>query len=360
MVVGFLGNLLFGTLVNPPTTSIVVARVEIPVGTILTREMLGVDDMRLNNQVAAVLVQEADLPLIVGGMNVETIHAFQPVHLSSIVADGNPAAAGRLSLTLTDPDVVAMVVAVNSQTAPQSIVAGDYIDLNFGVGSATFLAGTLPTAPTPQPFQPLPPRPVVSATGGLILTLPAPLEIQAPTPTEEPRISLPIAKTIVHTVRVLSVVYDEVPNPGYLGPDGTEPAIIQGAPIALVVAVPRDAQEIVHFALVNGSIHVALLSPRNDNEAEAGKRIPTLGMSWDDMVALFRLERDAALEDGLPEVLRGPGAAAVKATMDAVRALTEAPPLPTPTPGLDLSALATPAVEADAAATAAPTPSPSG
>ena len=319
MVVGFLGNLLFGTLINPPTTSIVVARVEIPVGTILTREMLGVDDMILNNQVAAVLVQEADLPMIVGGMNVEPIHAFQPVHLSSIVADGNPAATGRLSLTLTDPDVVAMVVPANSQTAPQSIVAGDYIDLNFSVGSATFLDGTLSTAPTP-------------------------------------RISLPIAKTIVHAARVLSVVYDDVPNPGYLGPDGTEPAIIQGAPIALVVAVPRDAEEIVHFALANGSIHVALLSPQNDNQAEAGKRLPTLGMSWDDMVALFRLERDAALEAGAPEVLRGPGAAAVLATMDAVRALTEAPP----TPGLELPDLATPAVDADAASAVAPTPSPSG
>ncbi len=359
MVVGFLGNLLFGTLVNPPTTSIVVARVEIPVGTILTREMLGVDDMRLNNQVAAVLVQEADLPLIVGGMNVETIHAFQPVHLSSIVADGNPAAAGRLSLTLTDPDVVAMVIPVNAETAPQSIAAGDYIDLNFGVGSATFLAGTLSTAPTPQPFQPLPGFVAQSRTGLDGVTIPAPQFTAGPTPTEEPRISLPVAKTIVHTARVLSVVSDDVPNPAYLGPDGNELATEQGAPIALVVAVPRDAEEIVHFAIVNGSIHVALLSPQNDNVAEAGQRIPTLGMSWDDMVALFRLERDAALEDGLPEVLRGPGAAAVKATMDAVRALTEAPLLPTPTPGLELPALATPAVEADAAA-AATTPSPSG
>ncbi len=308
MLVGFVGNVLFGQFVNPPTTAVAVAIVEIPAGTVVTRDMLGIDDMRLNRDVAAVLVQESDLSQFVGGTAVEPIHAFQPVAKASIVTDGNPAAGDRLSLTLTDPDLVAMVVPVNRETSPQNLAVGDHVDLNFGVGSASFLAGTLSTAPTPLPFQPLP---------GVFVTPPVLPGVATSTPTPEPQITLPIAKTIVHAARVLSVVYDEAPNPAYAGPSSDAPATIRGDILAIVVTMPRQAEEIVHFAIVNGSIRVALLAPTQDWGAGDSQREPTLGMSWDDMVALFRLERDQALADGEPQVLYGPGAAAVKATKDA-------------------------------------------
>jgi hypothetical protein len=47
-IVGFAGVLLFGQVVNPPPTP----------GAVLSREMLGIDDARLNRQMIAGLVLE--------------------------------------------------------------------------------------------------------------------------------------------------------------------------------------------------------------------------------------------------------------------------------------------------------------
>ena len=306
-VAALVGFILFSLVFNQGTVPIVVAVRDIPSGTVVTRDMLGIDDMKINPQSASVLVQESELGIFVGGVTAQVLYAYQPVPKAAIVAEGNPASSSRLALALTDPTIVAMVVPVNRETSPENLAEGDYVDLNFGVGSATFLAGTLSTAPTPFPFQPLP--------NVFVTQPPVPLPPTL-TPPAEPRLTLPIAKTLVHAARVLSVVYDEAPNPGYAGPSSGQPATIRGDIIALVVAVPKEVEEVLHFAIVNGSIRVALLSP-NGNWETGEIRQPTLGMSWDDMVALFRLDREQILAAGLPSEIVGPGAAAIKATLDA-------------------------------------------
>lgn len=315
-IVAVVGFLLFSLLLNPPTVPVVVAVADIPAGTIITRDLVGIDPQRMHAKVADVLITESDLDEFIGGVAVQTIYAYQPVPKAAIAVGDNPAAINRLSLALTDPTIVAMTVPVSRETSPSKLVPGDYLDLDFGVGSATFLAGSLSTAPTPFPFQPLP---------GVFVTQP-PLPV-APTvtPTAEPRLTLPVAKTIVHAAKVLSVVYDESPNPAYAGPASGEPATIQGDIIAIVVTIPRDAEELVHFGIVNGSIRIALLAPGNDWSAESGApHTPTLGMSWDDFVALVRMDRASALATAFPTDVEGPGASAIEATLNARKATTTA------------------------------------
>ncbi len=317
------------------TKSDFVAKVDIPAGTVISRDMVGLDEQRVNPVVADVLFQGKDESHLVGKVAVQTIFQYQPIPIAAVSFEDNPAAESRLSLTLTDPAVVAMVVPVDKETSPSKIVPGDYVDLNFGVGSAQFLAGQLSTAPTPFPFQPLP---------GVFVTQP-PLPLPPTlTPTAEPRLTLPVAKTIVHAARVLSVIYDEAPNPAYAGPTSGESPTIRGDIVGIVVTVPREAEELVHFGAVNGSLRVALLAPGADWAAEANEpRKPSLGMSWDDFVALMRLDREAALATAFPTEIDGPGAAAIEATLNALEA-GQATPIPAsinPTATLEPTATST-------------------
>jgi hypothetical protein len=82
------------------------------------------------------------------------------------------------------------------------------------------------------------------------------------------------------------------------------------------VAVPREAQELVQFAIDNGSVRVALLSAQIA-QGDAASRQPTLGMTWNDLVSLMRMEREAALATATPPSVLGPGAFALEATRNA-------------------------------------------
>jgi len=155
-----------------------------------------------------------------------------------------------------------------------------------------------------------------------------------PTPTPEPLLMLPVAKTIVSHAQVLAVVHEERTT---LASDGTQ-VTTPGEIIGLVVAVPRAAQELLEFAIDNGQVRVALLSARLDGDTSAGAHRPTLGMTWNDLVALIRMERERSLASGLPAEVIGPGAYAVEATRsvatqaaEQTRAAFVATPSPSPT-----------------------------
>lgn len=316
MIAAGVGFFILATLLNPPAYAVVVAVRDIPAGSVISADAIGIDDQRISPQVANVLVLESDKSKIIGGVVVQNIYAFQPLPRAAVLAANNPAAKNRLSLFLTDPGLVAMTIPASRETAPGQIAVGDWLDINFSVGSATFLAGSLSAAPTPFPFQPLP---------NVFVTQPALSLPPTPTATAEPRLTLPVSKVIVHAARVLSVVFDEVPNPAYAGPTSSEPATIQGRMIALVVAVPVEAQEVVQFGAVNGALRVSILSPGKDWSTEAPRK-PTLGMAWDDLVALIRMDRERVLATQFPNpndvnnaTLVGPGASAIEATRNTIR-----------------------------------------
>lgn len=333
MVGGFLGVLFIGQLVNPSPVPVAVAVVDIPAGTTLTEAMIAIDDVHMDAKVIAGLVHEGELTDYIGGVVVERIHAFQPVHKAAISVSGNPASANRLALALSDPNLIAMVVPVNVGTAPDAIVEGDFVDINFGVGSTTAFGGMLSTAPTEEPF---------GAGFGALNPAVDELQIEAtvsPTPTPEPLLMLPVAKTVVRSAQVMAVIREERTSTVQSAPGAeAETVVVKGKIIALVVAIPREAQELLEFAIDNGTVRVALLSAQIADHG-SGTPTPSLGMTWNDLVALVRMQREAALSAGLPVEVYGPGAFAVEATRSAVTQAahptsvpTTAVPFMTPTP----------------------------
>jgi hypothetical protein len=166
---------------------------------------------------------------------------------------------------------------------------------------------TTPEALTGQFFQPF------QAT-------PAPLEpgLQ-PTPAPELLLIMPVAKTIVSNAKILALIHEEraVPTSNLSDSNRNEQrtVIVKGKLIGLVVAIPREAQELLQFAIDNGVVRVSVLSaaaqPGDTHE-------PTLGMTWNDLVALMKMDRQAALANGLPDDVIGPGAAAIEATRQPV------------------------------------------
>ncbi|MCC6191672.1 MAG: hypothetical protein IT318_21805 [Anaerolineales bacterium] len=334
MVGGFLGVLFVGQLVNPAPAPVAVAVLDIPAGTTLSADMIAIDSVHMDPKVLAGLVLEGELASYVGGVVVEPIHAFQPVHKAAISVSGNPASDHRLALALSDPSLVAMVVPVTVGTAPDAIVEGDFVDLNFGVGSTTAFGGMLSTAPTEMPFAAG--FGALDQAGGELAATPA----VSPTPTPEPLLMLPVAKTVVRSARILSVIREERAATVQSEPGAeTRTVAVQGKIIALVVAIPREAQELLEFAIDNGTVRVALLSAQIADHSDGAA--PSLGMTWNDLVALVRMEREAALAAGLPTDVFGPGAYAVEATRSAATQAAQ-PPSPTATPLPFLTATPTP------------------
>jgi hypothetical protein len=314
MLVGFSGNFIIGRLINPPAQKVVAAQVNIPAGSVIQPSMLVVADVSVPRSLLATLITESEVGTFVGGRAAVDIPALQLVTKNMIVADGNPAAQQRLALTLSDPSLVAMVVPIDPAVAPLGITIGDYVDLIMGVGNPANneKLTTAPTA-TPDNSQGFAGQPTAIAA---VLTAHG-----ADTPTPEPRLFLPVAKTVVSNAKVLSVVRAQAQ--AQTNAQGTPVAPEAGKPIGLVIAIPRQAQEIVEFALTNGSLRVSLLSP-NVGSVKPGDRQPTLGMTWDDLVALVRMERQSALNAGTPSVEYGPGAYAVESTQNAQAAATQA------------------------------------
>ncbi|HLC21095.1 MAG TPA: SAF domain-containing protein [Candidatus Methylomirabilis sp.] len=349
VVVAFLALFLVANILNPPAQLVLVATRDIQAGERLTPELARAVEVQLPFVDSFILEAEADQ--FEGAVFIEAVHQNEPIHTASLVDADNPAAIFRSSLALDDPNLVAFVVPVSPETAPPDIREGDRVDLTLGVGSVTFLAGSLSVVPTPNPFEP---REVfvgglVESGGQTFLTtpvepsgqLPIPQVTAAPTATQFPQVTLPIAKSLVRNALVLRVVYDQRPNPGFTG-EG-QSAFIRGDIQALVLAIPMEGQEIVTFALANGDVRVAVRSPLASEEDGS----PTLGMSWDDLVAFFYAERELGLQAIDPEAsLLGPGASALWPTQRALNAPTVTPTPtalpPSPTPTSTSTATATP------------------
>ena len=349
VLVAFVALFLVANILNPPSQLVLVARRDIQAGEKLSPDLAQAVAADLPSIDSFVLEGEADR--YAGSVFVEDVHQNEPIHKASLISSGNPAAASRTSLALDDPTLVAFVVPVSPETAPPEVREGDKVDLTLGVGSATFLAGSLAVVPTPNPFEP---RDVfvggVAQSGDqAVLTTPVvpsgqlsvPLVTAIPSPTAPPQVTLPIAKSLVRNARVMEVVYELRPNPGFTGQG--ESAYLQGDIKALVLAVPTEAQEILTFALANGDVRVAVRSPLASDQDGA----PTLGMSWDDLVAFFYAERELGLKAIDPNAsLTGPGASSLWPTQQSLHMPTSAP-----------SKTSVPAYAASApTATATPTP----
>ncbi len=311
MALSVTGFLVAGQFLNPPGARIVVAVVEIPAGTVLTSDMVRVDTVQGNAKVTASHVQERELDQFIGAVAVEPIHKYSYISKSALSVEGNPAANNRLALALSDKAFVAMVVPVSPETAPDAMVEGDRVDLNFGTNGDRSNGEKLTTRPTAQPglSQIYDYSPIAASSAGTPAATGTPTP--TPTPDGEPLLVLPVAKTIVSQAKILAVVREQVTQQTTVSGEAVN-VTVPGKMLAIVVAVPREAQELMQFAIDNGNVRVSLLSAQVSGDAS--ERHPSLGMTWNDLVSLMRMDRDAALATAMPGEVMGPGAYAIEAT----------------------------------------------
>lgn len=272
----FVGFLLWGRITNPPPYRVVIAVRDIAAHQPLSTEILVVDEELLSPRVAERYVQEHELDLYLDAIPVEPIYAGEPLTKSRLLLAANPAANQRLALALDDPEYLAMVIPVDPTTSVADLYPGDLVNVEFGIS-----------------FQ---------STSAL---LPISSDLQSPTLSDEGDLALPLAKTLFQHLLVLQVNYEQIPNPNYglgtlsEGSGSTEPAFLRGRIESIVVLIPESEQELLTFALENGTVRIALASPL---AATDPLRI-TPGVTWQDFIARFLGERAASTLEQEPYVV---------------------------------------------------------
>ncbi len=258
----FIALILAGNLFNPAPYHIVVAKKDIPAYSTLTPDMLAVDEQTMNPRIAKQLIHEKEIDRFIGGTVVEPIHAGEPLRLMAIVTANSPGAASRLSLALDDPTKVAMVIPVTPDIIPDNVLAGDYVNIQLGVGQV------------PQQY---------GDYGGASIDT-----------ANKETVSMPFAKIVLQNIPVLQVYHEQVPNPNYGTGFGdqsqNEPPYIDGDLQRITVLVPQEAQEMLAFAIENGALRLSLvpLVAVKNNLPQ-----PTDGVTWDDFLAFFKAQREA-------------------------------------------------------------------
>lgn len=288
----FAGFIVLGTVLNPSPYQVVIAMEDIPAYSTLSSESLAVDAQTMSSTVAQGLVARDELDQYLGSFTIETIRAGEPVRKSAIINSDNPQALNRIALMLDDPERVAMVVPVDPTTAPEQVEAGDFVDIVLSLAPGSINANNqsnlseLLATPTGQSTS------IPRATP----TLAEQITIST-TVLSADEMNLPVAKVTIQKVPVLAVRRERIANPNFaVGPmtgesQASSPAFVAGDIQAVLVSVPRTSVELLTFAMDNGRIHLSLLSPRLANEENDG---PTLGLSWNDVIAWMMAERGRA------------------------------------------------------------------
>lgn len=318
-VVSIIAIWIVSRVIVPPKQTLFIATRDVQQGEMLEPSMVQAVDVQIPNPDQ--YLQYEDIEQYGYSIVVKTIKSGQFIALSDLAFADNPAAVSQSSLALSDPNMVIMVVPVTAKTSPPDVQPGDKVNLTLSVGAATFLTGELEAQPTAGAYAQFSGG---SAGGGIV-----PFATLVPTATQPPSYKLPISKTVVFGAPVLKVLYDTT-----IGQ--TEATV--GDIKAVVVSIPAETQEILAYAIDNGTVRVAIASPL----AKDGEGDITAGMSWDDLVAYFKWQRILWLlqtDDTLD--ISAPGAAPVYQTLVATMFPSPTPlptNTPTPTPeGMDLT-----------------------
>jgi Flp pilus assembly protein CpaB len=295
MVGSFVAVLLLGQSLNPRPIAVVVAARDLAPGEQLSVDDLAVAPMGLVDADAAVIatfVTEEEVGNYLGAILVEPVYANQPVLKGAL---GDVQGSISLASQLGAEDVVAMVVPVTAETAPDGIRPGDYVDLTFSVvdaASSPVIDPSIAEGQSPERQGQIPQDGAASFVRA------------SPTPS----LLAPLAKTIVTNALVLNVQRERQTQTSIDSTGSANQFVVEGPVVSLVIQIPRDAQEVVQFALAAGTVRVTLLSALVPaNGTEPGQRRPSFGMTWNDLVALLEAEREQRLAEGLPNPATGAG-----------------------------------------------------
>lgn len=340
----FVAFFILGNILNPPPYQVIVVVRDVVPGTTLTKDLVTTNAQSLSPRVASGYVMADNLDLYMGATIIEPMHPGDPLTKSRLAKDGNPAAARRAALGLDDPAKTLMVVPVDDKTAPDNIAHGDRVDLIYTVGRE-------PTSNNETGLNPYSQYSGGTQAGGTA----------AGEQESDEDVTLPLAKLVFKNLKIARAHREKQPNPQYTGAEGESP-YIEGNINGLEVVVDREQEELLGWAIQHGKVRVALVSP---NASPEDTSVATMGMTWDDLVEWFRMNRAGGLAilSGQPAPTIPPAAGAasvVRATEQArvVSALGGQPTAaPTPagtsaTPGAGAPVVPVPAATAAAAATA--------
>jgi Flp pilus assembly protein CpaB len=274
---------LLGQVLNPTPLRVVVAREDIQRGDILTEDVLMVSKQQLSPSLASYYVQESDLPLVLGGVAVDSIYKGDPIAKMRLAVGQDIEKARRLSAALGDTTKVIRVIPVKPDNCPSLVYPGDVIEIGFS------LSGQMPSQ--------IGPKETPQARGYNV-----PVGGGAAVEEEgEETFDLPASKVVLRDVLVLRVEHKQIPNPNYgagVGSQANEqPAFLKGDVERLVVLVGEQDSELLDFAIHNGKLSVGLRSYLVRDEMDAGEEQPaTLGVTWTDFDEWFRAQRLSATE----------------------------------------------------------------
>ena len=314
IVIGLLVSLLAGVglfMLYVANTQGKVAMVyvaaNLPAGQPLDKAHLEVRNVYLDPLLVDHYVTVAEADQYLGKIVLAPLSGGELLPKAALGGDGQAATRQRVALALVGEDVSAFLIPVDGANAPASIVEGDYVDITVGLSRGVRGEAALPeTAASLNTFSA---GAVVPFTTGAAAT-PAPNDAAttsaATTATSDAAtLLMPLAKTVATNALVIAVEREQSQQP-YSNPDGgTSYTLVAGQVTGLVVNIPRAAQEMIAFALDNGIVRISVLPP---SAAGGDVRAPTLGMAYSDYVALFTLDRERLVQEGLPEQVLGPGA----------------------------------------------------
>ena len=331
-----------GRILNPPAQQVYVAVREIQIGEALAPDAVQLVSVRVPD--VAPYVTVSDINTYGFTKVIETIHQGMFVPKAALSYEQNTASVNRVAASIADPNSVAIVVPVTPLTSPSDLVVGDRVSLIVSVGSATFLTGDMSAQPT-APVGGSSLDAVAANAGALILggnnQSQNPFDLLNPTPTVSatPRITMPISKNLVVDARILRILYDMKLNPSFNTSQGGQTSeMTKGDIKAIVVSIPRTVEEALAYGINNGEVRVAVLDPLAKKE----NTNISAGMSWDDMVAFYRWQRQLWLMTPPPlDSVNAPGASSLYATLMATN-YPSATPTVTPIPSFTPTSQPTP------------------
>ena len=307
-IFAIVGMFVVSRIINPPSQEVVIAVSDLTEGQMLSADVVQVVSV---NMKSAQLTHYLTPSILESRGYIVQVIDYVPegnfIPLSALLFSDNPEAESQTSLGLDDPNLVAMVIPVTSLTCPPDVKPGDRVDITMDIGSASFMTGTFSSEPTSVSSSSYSSsRSNTTSENGSDASIDNPILSPLPTSTSEALLSLPVTKTITRA-EVLKIIYEVQLSGTVTGDESTE----TGEIIGIVVAVQAEAQEAISFAIHNGEVRVAILSPGAED------KLATAGMSWEDIVDYFKWNRQLWLAGSeiMESEIDAPGAAVLYPTL---------------------------------------------
>ncbi len=280
----FGGVILLGLLTRPPTYDVAIVVADVAPFTPLTADLVQADTQSLSSAVVAKYILADEWTALVQAgpvVAVEPLHPGQPLLREQLATGENAGKVRRLSVALTDPDLVIVGIPVDPAKIP-AVYPGDAVALFFSAGQVQaqqLVTDVVVATPEPDP-NPTPLPEVIGPETELTATV---------------TLQLPLSKWLADGL-VYRLNREQQENPNYGAPGmENEPRFIEGNVTGLDVVVHRETVEWLAFALAHGKVQVGVLPAVAVPQWQAGTLPATRGVTWSDLEDRFFEDRPELL-----------------------------------------------------------------